>query len=166
MIRAHRPLVLALVLLGRVEWSESFLMDAPRHGPAVRLSARSGSVRQTRSSAALRVRCSSDEPAKKPDPFDVPRPDPSVLVSSKPAAQQQQTFVAILGIVAAGTAVCVSLLSGIEGLLPDGWFAAWRDYTWPLPLGLIFAAAGVSHFTLAPAFIAIVPPTGTWGGYV
>ena len=48
-----------------------------------------------------------------------PRPDPSVLVSSKTAAVQKQTYGAILGILAS------QLLSGIKGLLPgllpDGW---------------------------------------------
>jgi len=152
---------LALVL-GRLESSECFLaVAAPARGFAWRRLALSGPVSPD---SSLRLRCCSSGEAAKKDPFDVPRPDPSVLVSSKPAAVQQQTFGAILGILAVGTVVCVSLLSGIEGLLPDGWFAAWRDYTWPVPLGLIFAAAGVSHFTLAPAFIAIVPPLGTWGG--
>ena len=102
--------------------------------------------------------------AEQPGPAGVPRPDPAVLVSSKADSEQQRAVGVIVGVVAAGTAAAVMLLSGLEGLLPDGWFATWRDFTWPVPLGLIFSAAGVSHFTLAPAFTAIVPPLGTWGG--
>ena len=82
-------------------------------------------------------------------------------MSARDDQTQQLGFAAICGGIAVGTAACVGGLNGLESVLPDGWFGAWRDYTWPLPLGGIFAAAGVAHFTLADAFIAIVPPKGT-----
>ena len=87
-----------------------------------------------------------------------------MLLSAKDDATQQLVFGGICGGIAVGTALCVAGLSGLEAALPAGWFGAWRDFTWPLPLGLIFAAAGAAHFALADAFIAIVPPKGTWGG--
>ena len=103
-------------------------------------------------------------PLQSGGPPVVERPSPDILLSARDDQTQQLGFAAICGGIAVGTVACVAGLDALESVLPDGWFGAWRDFTWPLPLGGIFAAAGVAHFTLADAFIAIVPPKGTWGG--
>ena len=98
------------------------------------------------------------------EPPAIERPNPDILLGAQIDQRQQLGFAAICGGIAVGTVACVTGLNIVEYVLPDEWFGAWRDYTWPLPLGGIFAAAGVAHFALADAFIAIVPPKGTWGG--
>jgi len=97
------------------------------------------------------------------DPFDVPRPDPSILVSAKGDEEQRLWFVGIGAGLVVGTAVLVALLSALEAALPENWFGALGNAN-AVPLGLVFAAIGVGHFTLSEAFLGIVPPRGTWGG--
>lgn len=94
----------------------------------------------------------------------VERPDPSILLSAQPANLQRLGFIAICISILVGANFAVSLLTGLENVLPGGWFELWRDFTWPIPLGFIYCAAGVSHFTLKDTFVAMVPPQGTWGG--
>lgn len=94
----------------------------------------------------------------------VERPDPSVLLAAQSDFNQLVglTFIglSLLG----GTQIFLKILDFTEKALPKGWFAAWRDHAWPVPMGLIFLAAGVSHFTMRETFIAMVPPRGIWGG--
>lgn len=94
----------------------------------------------------------------------VERPDPSTLLAA------QSDFNQVLGLsficlsLCGGTQLFLKVLDYTEKVLPKGWFATWRDYTWPVPMGFIFLAAGISHFTMRDTFIAMVPPRGIWAG--
>lgn len=99
-----------------------------------------------------------------PQDIVVERPDPSILLSAQSDSIQKIGFVAICASLALGTAAMVEGLTLLETVLPDGWYAAWRDYTWSLPLGATLVLAGISHFALSDTFTAFVPPPGTWGG--
>jgi len=97
------------------------------------------------------------------DPFDVPRPDPAILVSAKDGATQQLWFAGInIGLVASASAL-VAVLTAVEGALPDGWSGAIGSVSAVL-LGLTFTAIGAAHFAKPEVFLGIVPPMGTWGG--
>lgn len=92
------------------------------------------------------------------------RPDTSILLAAQSDANQKLGIAAIVGSLGAGFFATVQLLTVVEDVLPTGWYEAWRDYTWPVPMGLIFFAAGISHFALKDTYTPMVPPLGTWGG--
>jgi uncharacterized membrane protein len=116
------------------------------------------------SHSTARLRAQIPEMDKDTEPSLIQRPDPSILLSAKDDNTQRLGFFVIFASVLLGTAGFVQILNGVEYVLPTGWFATLRDYTWPIPLGLIYSAAGVAHFTMKDSFAAIVPPLGTWGG--
>lgn len=97
------------------------------------------------------------------DPFDVPRPDPAILISSKSEAEQKQYIAGISACLIASTALVVTTYSAIENLLPSGWFGTIGNLGC-VPLGLTYTALGAAHFAKKETFLSIVPPIGTWGG--
>jgi len=86
-----------------------------------------------------------------------PRPDPSRLVSSLDVSTQRLAFAGISAGVVAGTAAFATLLSRLDA------FVANAPAVLPIPLGLAFTVAGVTHFTLTDMYVRLTPPRGTWG---
>lgn len=99
------------------------------------------------------------------DPFDVPRPDPSILISAKSPFEQKLWIAGISIGLLGGTYLLVTILSALEnGLFPDtGWFGYLGNWG-TVPLGTLYALIGVTHFVQKETFTGIVPPIGTWGG--
>jgi uncharacterized membrane protein len=93
-----------------------------------------------------------EEGCKLPSPSGV-----NVMEDSTQAA----IFLGIL--VALG--VCTSAFNTLLASLTNQfeWFQSFR-YSWPIALGLVFMAAGVTHFTVAQEYKNIYPYRGAWGG--
>jgi uncharacterized membrane protein len=94
---------------------------------------------------------------------DVERPDPSILLSAKSIDMQRLGVAAIGASLLGGTYLFVNFLYWLQAVLPDGLFDIWRDYTVPVPLGLIYTLLGATHFAFKEGYGEIVPPPGTWG---
>lgn len=92
------------------------------------------------------------------------RPDPCILIAAKDDDTQKQYVIAIVIGLALGTAFVVNILDALHNnILPRGWFEAWRDCTWAVPMGSLYLFAGIGHFVAEDTFAAMVPPFGTWG---
>jgi len=96
-----------------------------------------------------------------PTPPEVERPSPDVLVSSLSDDKQKLAVALIAVSLLGGTVEFVNLLDGLRSL-NEGFFDFWA-LSWPVGIGAIFTAAGVTHFTNKNDYTPIVPPKGTWG---
>eukprot|EP00878_Enallax_costatus_P006079 GHUV01006375.1.p1 GENE.GHUV01006375.1~~GHUV01006375.1.p1 ORF type:complete len:247 (+),score=61.17 GHUV01006375.1:223-963(+) len=82
-------------------------------------------------------------------------------VSSLPAEQQKAAFAAIATAIGAGTVLCASTVGpAVSAHLPD--LLQVTSKSW-FPLGPIFIAAGVAHFTAEQGFKNMYPHQGAWG---
>eukprot|EP00879_Flechtneria_rotunda_P021414 GHRR01022571.1.p1 GENE.GHRR01022571.1~~GHRR01022571.1.p1 ORF type:complete len:255 (+),score=58.54 GHRR01022571.1:124-888(+) len=82
-------------------------------------------------------------------------------VSQLPDSQQAAAVAAITAVIAAGTALNTSVLGpAVSAHLPD--FLQVTRTSW-FPLGPIFIAAGVAHFTELQGFLNMYPHQGAWG---
>lgn len=83
------------------------------------------------------------------------------VVSQLPEAQQAAAFAAIAAGIAAGTFLCAGVVGpAVSAHLPS--FLQVTAKSW-FPLGPIFAAAGVAHFTEEQGFKDMYPHQGAWG---
>lgn len=85
-------------------------------------------------------------------------PSPS-RVNTLPESLQAAVFFGIFAVLSASTAVLSSVVG--DATAKYEWLQNWR-YTWPL-LGAIYAAAGVTHFTIQEEYENIYPAKGSWG---
>lgn len=86
-------------------------------------------------------------------------PSPS-KINTKPIFIQALSFVSVMGGVFGGVIATVAFFQLLASTFPEP-IKLWMT-TWPL-LGVIYAAAGVAHFTILRDFRNIMPAQGSWG---
>jgi uncharacterized membrane protein len=74
---------------------------------------------------------------------------------------QAAVFIGILLALGLCTTLFNALLSSLT--VNYEWLQSFR-YSWPIVLGLVYMAAGVTHFTVADQYKNIYPYQGAWGG--
>jgi uncharacterized membrane protein len=152
------PLVLALSLCLIVESGTSF---APTSSAPLRVPRKSavrfqhpGRSQQVISPVSLSSQSDGGFP-------DVPRPDPSILVSAKSDSEQRVAVIAIGAGIVGGTFLLTNSLFWFTDLLP--FLGDLLGFVVPVPLGLLLAALGATHFVYKDGYVGVVPPNGTWG---
>ncbi|KAF8059994.1 NHP2 [Scenedesmus sp. PABB004] len=85
----------------------------------------------------------------------------NAVVSRMPEAQQAAAFAAIAAAIAAGTVLNAAALGPAASSVLPGFLQVTRT-SW-FPLGPIFIAAGVAHFTEEQGFVNMYPHQGAWG---
>lgn len=161
----QRSLLAVLLVSLACFWNGGVSSFQPPTTKSIRFSTRSVVVAPSSSGTAVYFFGGNDnDVAVVEEEVAVERPDPSLLLSSQSDTVQKIGFGAIFVALFVGTYGVINGLTLLETVLPEGWYTAWRDYTWPVPMGTLFTIFGVLHFVLKDSFASIVPPKGTWGG--
>jgi uncharacterized membrane protein len=100
--------------------------------------------------------------ATPPEFADIERPDPSILLAAQDDNLQKIGVIAISVSLLLGTFLIDDFLFWLSDALPV--VDTILHFTVPLPLGLLYAVLGVTHFVYKDGYASTVPPNGTWGG--
>ncbi|GFH61960.1 hypothetical protein CTEN210_18436 [Chaetoceros tenuissimus] len=85
-------------------------------------------------------------------------------IDELPIIYQSSIFFGIYTLLSISTIQSIKIIDSIsKGIGLETWRNVFVDKLLPLLLGILYATAGIGHFTNSDAFCSIYPPVGTWG---